>query len=235
MTSPIQPLRILWLHCFTCLKLSKALRASRALFEDPRLYPLGPRLPGRHHPGYDVIARAALLLSALPAVRLCSSDTRSPHHGCGKNSVPGPKLVHSRSQCRWRLSHPTIANVRTPMQASEIHDYASRLLKDHGDKAQLIAAQGQSNAKSAAIKARLRTGGEFATRSRRCKDRTSADPCKPLLRLRQIHARPSGHAHANFELRRRSRERTRRDAAGGEFRRSPATSYSQGGFQPHPW
>jgi hypothetical protein len=27
------------------------------------------------------------------------------------------------------------------MQASEIHDYASRLLKDHGDKAQLIAAQ----------------------------------------------------------------------------------------------
>jgi hypothetical protein len=27
------------------------------------------------------------------------------------------------------------------MQAPEIHDYASRLLKDHGDKAQLIAAQ----------------------------------------------------------------------------------------------
>jgi hypothetical protein len=27
------------------------------------------------------------------------------------------------------------------MQASEIHDYASRLLKDHADKAQLIAAQ----------------------------------------------------------------------------------------------
>ena len=27
------------------------------------------------------------------------------------------------------------------MQSSEIHDYASRLLKDHGDKAQLIAAQ----------------------------------------------------------------------------------------------
>jgi hypothetical protein len=27
------------------------------------------------------------------------------------------------------------------MQSSEIHDYASRFLKDHGDKAQLIAAQ----------------------------------------------------------------------------------------------
>jgi len=27
------------------------------------------------------------------------------------------------------------------MQMSEVHDYASRLLKDHGDKAQLIAAQ----------------------------------------------------------------------------------------------
>ena len=27
------------------------------------------------------------------------------------------------------------------MQSSEIHDYASRLLKDHGAKAQLIAAQ----------------------------------------------------------------------------------------------
>lgn len=27
------------------------------------------------------------------------------------------------------------------MQASEIHDYASQLLKQHGDKAQLIAAQ----------------------------------------------------------------------------------------------
>jgi hypothetical protein len=27
------------------------------------------------------------------------------------------------------------------MQSSEIHDYASRLLKDHGDKAPLIAAQ----------------------------------------------------------------------------------------------
>ena len=27
------------------------------------------------------------------------------------------------------------------MQASEIHDYAGRLLKDHAEKAQLIAAQ----------------------------------------------------------------------------------------------
>jgi hypothetical protein len=27
------------------------------------------------------------------------------------------------------------------MQASEIHDYASQLLRQHGDKAQLIAAQ----------------------------------------------------------------------------------------------
>jgi hypothetical protein len=27
------------------------------------------------------------------------------------------------------------------VQSSEIHDYASRLLKDHGDKAQVIAAQ----------------------------------------------------------------------------------------------
>jgi hypothetical protein len=27
------------------------------------------------------------------------------------------------------------------MQSSEVHDYASRLLKDHADKAQLIAAQ----------------------------------------------------------------------------------------------
>jgi hypothetical protein len=27
------------------------------------------------------------------------------------------------------------------MQASEVHDYASRLLRDHGDKAQLIAAR----------------------------------------------------------------------------------------------
>ena len=27
------------------------------------------------------------------------------------------------------------------MQASEVHDYASQLLKLHGDKAQLIAAQ----------------------------------------------------------------------------------------------
>ena len=28
-----------------------------------------------------------------------------------------------------------------PMQMSEVHDYASRLLREHGDKAQLIAAQ----------------------------------------------------------------------------------------------
>jgi hypothetical protein len=27
------------------------------------------------------------------------------------------------------------------MQISEVHDYASRLLREHGDKAQLIAAQ----------------------------------------------------------------------------------------------
>ena len=27
------------------------------------------------------------------------------------------------------------------MQASQVHDYASRLLREHGDKAQLIAAQ----------------------------------------------------------------------------------------------
>jgi hypothetical protein len=27
------------------------------------------------------------------------------------------------------------------MQMSEVHDYASRLLREHGDKAQLIAAQ----------------------------------------------------------------------------------------------
>jgi hypothetical protein len=27
------------------------------------------------------------------------------------------------------------------MQASEVHNFASRLLKEHGDKAQLIAAQ----------------------------------------------------------------------------------------------
>lgn len=27
------------------------------------------------------------------------------------------------------------------MQASEVHHYASRLLRDHGDKAQLIAAR----------------------------------------------------------------------------------------------
>jgi hypothetical protein len=47
------------------LKLSKALRASRALFEDPHLY--GRRLPGKRQPiqTMTVIARAALLLSAL--------------------------------------------------------------------------------------------------------------------------------------------------------------------------
>ena len=27
------------------------------------------------------------------------------------------------------------------MQASQVHDYATRLLREHGDKAQLIAAQ----------------------------------------------------------------------------------------------
>lgn len=27
------------------------------------------------------------------------------------------------------------------MQASQVHDFASRLLKEHGDKAELIAAQ----------------------------------------------------------------------------------------------
>ena len=27
------------------------------------------------------------------------------------------------------------------MQASQVHDYASQLLREHGDKAQLIAAQ----------------------------------------------------------------------------------------------
>jgi hypothetical protein len=27
------------------------------------------------------------------------------------------------------------------MQASQVHDFASRLLREHGDKAQLIAAQ----------------------------------------------------------------------------------------------
>jgi hypothetical protein len=52
-------------------------------------------------------------------------------------------MVHSRLLAGVKLAFATstIAKEGLPMQASEIHDYASRLRKDHGDKAQLIAAQ----------------------------------------------------------------------------------------------
>jgi hypothetical protein len=50
------------------------------------------------------------------------------------------------------------------MQASQVHDYASQLLREHGDKAQLIAAQRVLEARSAAIEAKLRIGAAFAIR-----------------------------------------------------------------------
>jgi hypothetical protein len=70
------------------------------------------------------------------------------------------------------------------MQASEIHDYASRLLKDHADKAQLIAAQ-------RAVECEKRGDQSEAQDWRRIGDALK-EICKPLLRLRQIHACPSG-------------------------------------------
>ena len=39
------------------------------------------------------------------------------------------------------LGGPEHENEETSRQASQVHDYATRLLREHGDKAQLIAAQ----------------------------------------------------------------------------------------------
>ena len=214
------------------LKLSKALRVLRALLRIRVYIRLADAFQGKRRTrGRSGLQRRWVVFIRYPRPPRCRPGCLLGWWNPRKSSVPETK-IGPFSFVRW-CAKLAFANHRQcgglPMQASEIHDYASRLLKHlRRQSPSRSPPKGLLIAKSAAIKSEAH---QWAANWRRAQgdasDRTSADPCKPLLRLALRFILPFGHVRTRqFRINFRLEVGTGRDAGGDEFRRSHASAYS---------